>query len=270
MGQNTFASCNPHLYAVIRSSEIMVKQNSILLAAAIGVALAGHGQNTPATATPQTRSSAPAALGSGVAVPSTTQGSSRRGAPANRGATPQTGTQGGNAPGITGVPRYRAGFRGQRGVPAPVANADVAVTGRNDGSGKTQGAESATLPGMAMLRNAFGIAKGTPLQVRLLQPVDSGHAKNGDTVRGVLAAPAGSAPAGAPVELTVVAVAAAGQISSNGELSLQVISIGGQMVLSDVITAEGKEGAKLLPDDAPARGTEAIFTPDQPITLPAG
>ena len=71
------------------------------------------------------------------------------------------------------------------------------------------------------------------------------------------------------MELTVVAVAAAGQMSSQGELSLQVISIDGQSVLSDVITAEGKEGQKLLPDDAPSRGTEAVFTPDQPLTLPA-
>ena len=59
-------------------------------------------------------------------------------------------------------------------------------------------------------------------------------------------------------------------MSSNGELSLQVVSVNGERVISDVITAEGKEGAKILPDDAPGLGTEAIFTPDQPLTLPAG
>lgn len=269
----------------------MLKQNLILLAATISVAFAGHGQNTPASATPQTRSGAPSATGSAATgVQATEVGAARNseaagwgGAPqtgrraspqrsgsAGRNAASRTGTPRGNATGITGVPRYRAGFRGQRGVPAPLANADVTVTGRNSGSANTQGGDSPTLPGMPILRNPFGITKGTPIQVRLLQPVDSGRAKNGDTIQGVLAAPAGSAPAGTPVELTVVAVASAGQISSNGELSLQVVSIGGQMVLSDVITAEGKEGAKLLPDDAPALGTEAIFTPDQPITLPAG
>ena len=104
--------------------------------------------------------------------------------------------------------------------------------------------------------------------VKLLQPVDSGHAKNGDMLRGVLAAPLGGIQAGAPVQLTVVASAAAGQMTSYGELSLQVVSINGQMVLSDVVTAEGKEGKTILADDAPARGTEAVFPSDQPITLP--
>ena len=166
------------------------------------------------------------------------------------------------------MPQYHAGFRGPSDTPAQAATAAVTITGDGDGSPNSKA--PAVLPGVRLPRNAFGIAKGTPIHVRLLQAVDSGHAKNGQMVRGVLTAPLGNAPAGAPVELTVVAVAGAGQMASNGELSLQVVSVNGEEVLSDVITAEGKEGQKILPDDAPARGTEAIFTADQPITLPAG
>ncbi len=120
-----------------------------------------------------------------------------------------------------------------------------------------------------MSHNALGVAIGTPIQVRLQQTIDSGHAHNGDTVRGVLAAPLGRLPTGAEVGLTVVAAAAAGQLASSGVLSLQVISINGQQILSQVVTAEGQEGKKGLADDAPERGTEATFTSDQPITLPA-
>jgi hypothetical protein len=138
------------------------------------------------------------------------------------------------------------------------------VTGDANGDGRPDGA--ATLPGIASFHK--GIAAGAQIQVRLLAPVDSGHARNGDTIRGVLLAPVGDAPAGAPVELTVVAAAAAGQIGSAGELSLQVVRINGASVLSDVITATGQEGKKELPDAAPERGTEAVFTTDKPLTLP--
>ncbi|MGI4854817.1 MAG: hypothetical protein ACRYF4_12320, partial [Janthinobacterium lividum] len=157
--------------------------------------------------------------------------------------------------------------------PVPAANASVGVIGDADGDGildrNASKANTAALPGITMLHNALGIATGTPISVRLQQSIDSGHAHNGDTVRGVLAAALGKLPSGAPVGLTVVASAAAGQISSNGTLSLQVVSINGEQVLSQVITAEGKEGQKTLPDDAPARGTEATFSADQPITVPA-
>ncbi len=131
------------------------------------------------------------------------------------------------------------------------------------------GPDSAALPGIAMVHNALGVAAGTPIQVRLQQAIDSGHAHNGDVVRGALAAALGKIQAGAPVILTVVAAAAAGQLTSNGVLSLQVVSVNGEQILSQVVTAEGNEGQKILPDDAPARGTEAIFQQDTPITLPA-
>ena len=268
------------------------------LAGSILLAVAAPGQNAPATAKPQAAPAATssaatnaqaaeagaarnsATYGSGGAQ-STTQGGSRGSGAGRTRAGSQAGAQGGvqsqgsgqsqaGRPGITGVPGYRAGFRGPRGTAAPAATAAVTVTGDNDGSAPPRGEQSVALPGVPVLHNAFGITKGTPIQVRLQQPVDSGHARNGDTVHGTLAAPIGSAPAGAPVQLTVVAVAAAGQMSSNGELSLQVVSVNGERVLSDVITAEGKEGTRIMPDDAPGRGTEAIFTPDQPLTLPAG
>ncbi len=268
----------------------MLILRSILLVGAITVAAAAHGQTAPATASPQTSNTAPAAIspaatgaqaaeagaarnsatrGSRGAAQSRRQGGTRSAAQAGGQNTQGGGTQpaAGTQPGITGVPGYNAGFSGPQNTPAPAATADVVVTGVNDGSKRT---EAAVLPGVTLMHNALGIAKGTPIHIRLRQPVDSGHAKNGDTVYGVLTAPVGGVPAGAPVQLTVVAVAAAGQMFSNGELSLQVVSVNGERVLSDVITAEGKEGAKIMPDDAPGRGTEAIFTPDQPLTLPAG
>ncbi len=130
-------------------------------------------------------------------------------------------------------------------------------------------AQGVALPGVSMPRNALGISAGTPIHVKLQQAIDSGHARNGDTIQGTLAEPLGTLPNGAPVSLTVVAAAPAGEVGSGGVLSLQVTSINGQQMLSQVITAEGKEGVKLLPDDAPSRGTEAVFTPDAAITLPA-
>jgi hypothetical protein len=168
----------------------------------------------------------------------------------------------------TGVPKYRAGFRGKSGTAAPTATADVSVTGGkgDDGPAIDPKSSSLSIPGF---QNAFGVKSGTAIHVRLKQAVDSGHAKNGDMLDGVLAAPVGTAPAGAPVKLTVVATAAAGTMTSAGELSVQVVSVGGQTLLSNVITAEGEQGMTLTADGAPARGTEASFTPDKTIELPA-
>ncbi len=238
---------------------------------------AARAQNTPAQATPQTQAAAPAGIGANAGAASTTPNTSsgRRG----RGSSGGRRTGGGSAasqgqPGITGVPAYDPGSSGQQRGPAPAANSRVVVTGDDDGNGiLDRNANSldtgAPLPGITLQHNSLGVKTGTPIQVRLRQPVDSGHAINGQTVEGSLVAPLGQVPAGAPVRLTVVAVAKAGEIDSYGELSLQVVSVNGVPALSQVITAEGKEGVKILPDDAPARGTEAIFTPDQTITLPA-
>lgn len=219
----------------------------LTLLPALLTAPCARAQNTGAQATPQTNNARPAGTANG-----------------------NGGSQRGRAPQRFGAGRNGAARSGgQRQPPAPAANSSVGVIGAGKlGPGAT-GMGSAALPGVAILHNAYGIAPGTPISVRLQQQVDSGHAKNGDTVRAVLTSPVGSLPSGAPVLLTVVAAAAAGEISSSGTLSLQVISINGQDVLSQVITAEGKEGVKTLADDAPARGTEAVFTPAQPITLPA-
>jgi hypothetical protein len=127
--------------------------------------------------------------------------------------------------------------------------------------------DSSTLA-IPQFQNAFGVPSGAMIRVKINRPIDSGTAHNGDNIDGTLVAPLGSAPAGSPVKLTVVAAAKAGSMSSRGELSLQVISINGQTVLSRVVTAEGQEGKKLTADSAPERGTEASFTPDKPLELP--
>lgn len=228
-----------------------------------------HGQNTAAQASPQTKSAAPAAVGGNTVTPPAAT-------PQANGGTPQSqqGRRAGQRKARTSGNASRPATASKHALPpAVVGNASVGVIGDANGDGildrNSKEAQSAALPGITMLHNAMGIATGTPISVRLEQSIDSGHAHNGDTVRGVLAAALGKVPSGAPVTLTVVASAAAGQIGSNGTLSLQVVSINGEQVLSQVITAEGKEGQKTLPDDAPARGTEAVFTPDQPITIPA-
>lgn len=175
----------------------------------------------------------------------------------------------------TRTPRARGG-RGAGGgtnganssqQPAPADNSKVEVTGRT-AANRTGTADRPLLP-IPTLGNALGIHSGTPILVTLRQAVDSGHARNGDMLDGTLASPLAGLPAGTPVRLTVVSASRAGQLTSYGELSLQVVSIADKGVLSDIVTAQGKEGAKELPDAAPARGTEAIFTADQPISLPA-
>jgi hypothetical protein len=171
-------------------------------------------------------------------------------------------------PTVTGVPRYRAGMRGKPGTAAPTATEDVSITGGkgDDATGIDPKSGSLAIP---QLRNSLGVPSGTAIHVRLTKAVDSGHAKNGDMLDGVLAAALGPAPAGSPVKLTVVAAAAAGTMTSAGELSVQVVSINGQDILSNVITAEGEAGKTEFADDNPSRGTEASFTPDKPLELPA-
>ena len=41
------------------------------------------------------------------------------------------------------------------------------------------------------------------------------------------------------------------------------------LVPGELHTAIGEEGKRISPDAAPERGTEAVFTPDKPLTLPA-
>lgn len=122
---------------------------------------------------------------------------------------------------------------------------------------------------IATMRNTLGIATGTPIEVHLDSDIDSAHATNGQKLHGKLAKAAGNAAAGSPVELTVVAVAAAGQMSSAGEISLQIARINGQDELSQVITTQGKPGPRPTADAAPAKGTEASISAQQTLIFPA-
>ena len=150
-----------------------------------------------------------------------------------------------------------------------LAAQSTAPTAKLTTVGSGVAANDATLPMVTMHRNALGIASGTPIVVRLNQSIDSGHVHNGQVLKGTLVRALGTAPAGSPVELTVVTAAAAGQMFSAGEISLQVTRINGSNALSQVITAQGKPGARETADAAPARGTEAQLTADQQLTLPA-
>ena len=201
-------------------------------------------------------------------------------APASSGGTPQTGG-GASAPAGSGAaPANRSGGNGNRrrggarggsaagrsSSPAPAADSRIVITGM-PASNSSGSADRPLLP-IVGIGNAYGIPSGSQIQVRLEKAIDSGHAHNGDLVNGTLIAPLGSLPAGTPVRLTVVQAAPAGTIASYGELSIQVVSIADHRILSNTVTALGKKGAQELPDAAPARGTEAIFSPDQPVTLP--
>jgi len=123
------------------------------------------------------------------------------------------------------------------------------------GSGAAQQSSTADAPGASE-------SSGTLLKVQIQEGVSSADARNGQVLRGQLTAAVtieGRAFAvGAPVTVTVVAVAKAGEINSAGELSLQVEAVGQEEVLSDVIVILGKEGTKELGDSAPAKGTEAV------------
>ena len=151
--------------------------------------------------------------------------------------------------------------------PAPADNGSLQVTGFP--AANSSGTSDRPLLPITGVGNALGIPSGTPIVVRLRAAIDSGHAHNGDMIDANLNAPLGKLPAGTPVRLTVVQAAPAGVIASYGELSVQVVSVADHRVLSNTVTALGKPGAKELPDAAPSRGTEAVFSADQPLSLPA-
>ncbi len=105
--------------------------------------------------------------------------------------------------------------------------------------------------------------------MQLNTTVDSAHARNGDTLAGSLAAPLAGMPVGTPVTMTVISASSAGSVQSYGELSIQVLSVGNHPLLSNVVSAVGQEGKRELPDAAPAKGTEASFSAERPLTLTA-
>ncbi|HEY9138582.1 MAG TPA: hypothetical protein VIM67_09940 [Terriglobus sp.] len=183
--------------------------------------------------------------------------------PATSTSSIQTPSNSGSANTLTGVTRYRAGMRGPRNTTAPATSANLSTVGSDITT------DNASLPIAMMRNNALGIPSGAPIVVRLNQDVDSGHVHNGQVLQGTLIRAIGDAPAGSPVEITVVSAAAAGQMSSAGEISLQVTRINGSSALSQVITAQGKAGPRDVPDADPAPGTEAKITADQQLTLPA-
>jgi len=123
------------------------------------------------------------------------------------------------------------------------------------GSGSAQQSSTADTPGASE-------SSGTLLKVQMQERVSSADARNGQTVHGqlteALTFEGRTFAAGTPVTVTVVAVAKAGEISSAGELSLQVEAVGQEEVLSDVMVVLGKEGTRELGDSAPAKGTEAV------------
>ncbi len=163
--------------------------------------------------------------------------------------------------------KHNRSARGVHGGSASPGNGRTEVIGY--GSTIQSGTTDKPLLPIAQLGNQLGVRSGTPIHVRLSSTVDSAHVHNGDLLDAALAEPLANISAGAPVKLTVVQASPAGALLSFGELSLQVISVAGKSLLSDTISAQGKEGKKEQPDSAPALGTEAVFTSGEVITVPA-
>lgn len=150
--------------------------------------------------------------------------------------------------------------------PAPVtADGDKGVSGElplNTAGDQTgMDAAPASSP-VAAGAHAGYFVPGTMLQIRLDHAIDSGHQRNGDTVRGVLLGQVRAAngrvmAAGTKVSATVISSARAGTMASYGVLSLQVYKVGGIGVFTNVLDFDGQEGRKDLADSAPEKGTEA-------------
>jgi hypothetical protein len=116
------------------------------------------------------------------------------------------------------------------------------------------------------------VAPHTAIQVRLARSIDSGHLKNGDTVRATLEnavtlAPRGTLNAGTPAELTVVETLPAGRISAAGEFSLQLVRVGSVSVYTNTLTYRGKPGHKDVADSAPQVGTDAGLASGAELTF---
>jgi len=127
------------------------------------------------------------------------------------------------------------------------------------------------------------IAPHTAIPIALGEAIDSGKLKNGQAVQARLTAAVSAhgktLPAGTPVQLTVVATVPAGRMYPVGEISLQVLSVGGTPASTDTLTFRGKPGPRLTPDAVPAIGTDAslasgtqltfhVLPPPQPATAP--
>jgi len=115
------------------------------------------------------------------------------------------------------------------------------------------------------------VAPHTAIHVALGEALDSGKLHNGQAVRArlvaALAAHGKTFPTGTPVDLTVVGTVPAGRMSQVGELSLQVLSVGGVPASTDTLTFRGQPGPRLTPDALPAIGTDASLASGTQITF---
>jgi len=151
-----------------------------------------------------------------------------------------------NPPGTTSAPVVDSSTTGPTTPPANPPTTDAAV----EASPSASAGHRISLPPNAAVA------------VRLQKAIDSANVRNGDMLDAILASPVRTSdghtlPAGTRVGVTVLAVAAAGKISSRGEVTLQVIHVGPAATLTDALTFHGQPGHKDLPDSAPAKGTEA-------------
>lgn len=127
------------------------------------------------------------------------------------------------------------------------------------------------------------IAPHTAIPIALGEALDSGKLHNGQAIPAHLAASVAAHgktfPAGTHVDLTVVGTVPAGRMSQVGELSLQVLSVGGVPASTDTLTFRGQPGPRLTPDAIPALGTDAslasgaqltfhVLPPPEPATAP--
>lgn len=122
---------------------------------------------------------------------------------------------------------------------------------------------SSTASPVSPASSTDAIPAGVTLRVHLSRAVSSVSAHNGETLPGALESPVRTAagrtlPAGTAVTVMVIAAAPAGQLSSAGQLSLQVVQVGKVAVLSDILDRNGDTGPSATPDGLPAKGTEAI------------
>jgi hypothetical protein len=119
--------------------------------------------------------------------------------------------------------------------------------------------------------HGISIAPHTAVPIQLDETIDSGKLKNGQTVAAKLTAAvrAGSTtlPAGTPVSITVVATVPAGKLTSMGEFSLQVLSVGRVGVYTDTQTFRGRPGHRDVADATPAVGTDAGLPTGAPLTF---
>lgn len=132
-------------------------------------------------------------------------------------------------------------------------------------------------------RSGVWVSPHTAIPVALEEAVDSGKLSNGQAIHARLtaavAAHGKTFPAGTQVGLTVVVTVPAGRMSQVGEISLQVLSVGGVAASTDTLTFRGQPGPRLTPDALPALGTDAalprgaqltfhVLPPPEPATAP--